>query len=72
LVLVTAGIALTWTADIFAIIAYASRAFALYYALEAGIAALAARRAGQGGRAAGFAGLAVLGLAIALLGRPVE
>ncbi|BAQ67903.1 hypothetical protein NHU_00735 [Rhodovulum sulfidophilum] len=71
-VLVTAGIALTWTADIFAIIAYASRAFALYYALEAGIAALAARRAGQGGRAAGFAALAVLGLAIALLGRPVE
>jgi len=66
-----AGITMTWTADVFSIIAYASRAFALYYAVEASIAALTARRAGDA-RWLGFAALALLGLAIALLGRPVE
>ncbi|MGC9420266.1 MAG: hypothetical protein ACP5EN_14990, partial [Rhodovulum sp.] len=65
------GIALTWTADVFSIIAYASRAFAAYYAVESAIAALAARREGDA-RWIGFAGLCVLGLAIAVLGRPVE
>jgi hypothetical protein len=69
--LVGAGIALTWTADVFSIIAYASRAFALYYAVEAVIAALSARRKGKP-VAIGFFALAVLGLAIAILGRPVE
>ncbi|MBN2906623.1 MAG: hypothetical protein JXJ18_07945 [Rhodobacteraceae bacterium] len=70
--LVAAGIGLTWTAHIFEIIAYASRAFALYYAMQAAVAALSARRTGQGRRAMGFALLSVLGLAIAVLGRPVE
>lgn len=70
-ILVAAGLALTWFADVFSIIAYASRAFALYYAFEAAVAALAARREGDR-RAAGFAALSLLGLAIAILGRPVE
>jgi len=69
--LAAAGIALTWTADVFSIIAYASRAFALYYAVESAIAALGARRQGRP-VAWGFAALSLLGLAIALLGRPVE
>ena len=71
LLLIVIGIALTWTADVFQIIAYASRAFALYYAVEAVIAALSARRKGKP-VAFGFFALAALGLAIAILGRPVE
>jgi len=37
--LVIIGLVLTWSADVFQIISYASRAFALYYTLQAAIAA---------------------------------
>ncbi|MEJ2409780.1 MAG: hypothetical protein P8Y58_13545 [Novosphingobium sp.] len=74
--LVAIGLALTWLADVFEIVSYASRAFAFYYALQS---ALAAIRAWVGGapkrrlrRCAGFSLLAVLGLAAALFGAPVE
>ncbi|QEW21697.1 hypothetical protein LA6_003909 [Marinibacterium anthonyi] len=67
-VLVGFGLLLTWVSDVFQIIAYASRAFAAYYALQAVLAALAAR----GGRRAAFLVLAALGAAIAILGVPVE
>ena len=70
--LVTLGLLLTWSADVFQIISYASRAFAVYYALQSVIAALIARERGQGARAAAFAALACLGTAIALFGAPVE
>ena len=63
-VLVAVGLALTWGADVFAIIAYASRAFAAYYAVQAAIAA-------QRGRPIYWA-LAVLGAGIAIFGRSVE
>ncbi|SHE45585.1 hypothetical protein SAMN05444279_102244 [Ruegeria intermedia] len=66
------GILLTWSFNIFEIISYASRAFALYYAIQALIAAVSAH---QGGRPLGTAlgaGLSVLGLAIAVFGTPVE
>ncbi|MGV6846787.1 MAG: hypothetical protein ACWA5A_00260 [Marinibacterium sp.] len=66
------GVVLTWAADVFQIIAYASRAFAAYYALQALIAAVAALRLGRPGRSAAFAGLALLGAAIAVFGVPVE
>ena len=69
-VLVGAGLALTWSADVFQIIAYASRAFALYYALQAAIAA--SHRDQSALRVTAYAGLAVFGLAIAVLGTPVE
>ncbi|MBR9765051.1 MAG: hypothetical protein GYB53_16380 [Rhodobacteraceae bacterium] len=68
LVLSLAGIALTWAADVFQIISLASRAFALYYAAQCAIAA----RHGQGPRRLLWAALALLALAIALLGQPVE
>lgn len=68
-VVVAGGLALTWTANVFEIISYASRAFAFYYALQAAIAALGSPKRW---RRAGFAGLAGLGLAITLLGSPVE
>ncbi|WP_406736484.1 hypothetical protein [Thioclava sp. GXIMD4215] len=66
--LVALGIALTWTVDLFAIISYASRAFAAYYALQSALAALRA----QGGQRLRYAGLAVLGAAIAIFGISAE
>lgn len=71
--LVAIGVALTWTADVFEIINYASRAFALYYALQAGIAAIAAFR-GERRLIEGpfFLALAALGLAIVVFGQAVE
>ncbi|WP_198670495.1 hypothetical protein [Oceanicella sp. SM1341] len=71
--LVGVGLALTWMADVFEIIAYASRAFALYYALQSAVALAGARRRGAWPAVqAGFAGLAVLGLLIVVFGVAVE
>jgi hypothetical protein len=70
--LVACGIALTWTSNIFEIISYASRAFAGYYALQAGIATTSAALKRDGLRVAVFAPLALLGLMIALFAQPVE
>lgn len=72
LLIVLAGLGLTWGTDIFTIIAHASRAFALYYALQSAIAALGARQAGQPLRAAAFWALTALGLAATVFGTPVE
>jgi hypothetical protein len=67
------GLILTWSLDVFAIISIASRAFALYYALQSAIAAISARRIGAPVLVqAGFAALAVLGGAIAVFGTSVE
>lgn len=71
-VLVGIGVVLTWTANIFEIISYASRAFALYYAFQSGIAAIRAYRRGLSGRVLCFGVLCVLGACIAIFGRPVE
>ncbi|MFD2173454.1 hypothetical protein [Rhodobacter lacus] len=68
LALVAAGIALTWAVDLFAIIAYASRAFAAYYAAQSLLAALETK----GARRLGFAALACLGIVIAVFGTPAE
>lgn len=62
------GLALTWFSDVFQIIAYASRAFAAYYAVQAGIAARTAR----GGKRLIFAALALLGIVMAVFGQAVE
>ena len=70
--LVGAGLLLTWTANLFEIIAYASRAFALYYALQSAIAAINAFHSGRLFRLALFASLCVLGLMIVIFGTPVE
>ena len=70
--LVALGLILTWSLNIFEIISYASRAFALYYALQSWIAALGARRAGDSKHAALYGALALLGIAIAVLGKPFE
>lgn len=62
------GLVLTWVADVFTIIAIASRAFAFYYAVQAYIAAQHA----QGREKVLFASMGFIALAAALLGTPVE
>jgi len=73
IVLAVIGIALTWWADIFEIISYASRAFALYYALQAGIAAFETWHSQRGYfKLLLFITLTVLGLAVTLFGTSIE
>ena len=72
--LVFIGLVITWEADVFHIIAYASRAFALYYTLQS---AIAARRAfiiagTPWYKKLGFSLLVVLGIMIVLFGNDVE
>jgi len=67
------GLFLTWSSDVFQIISYASRAFALYYALQSLIAAISAwDTVEQKKKSVGFFMLAVLGLMIAFFGKAVE
>lgn len=72
ILLVTLG--LTWETDVNAIIAYASRAFALYYALQCVVAVLVARKGkgvtGRGGKVVLFGALGVVCLAVFALGVP--
>jgi len=68
----TLSLALLWTADIFAVIAYASRAFALYYAVQGAMAALHAWTRGRRGRAVGFTVVTLLMLVTAVAGIPAE
>ncbi|MBU2606729.1 MAG: APC family permease [Alphaproteobacteria bacterium] len=71
--LVGVGLAFTWTIDLFEIISYASRAFAIYYAIQSAIAAVSAHRAGgQWRKVSLFTVLTVLGLLIAAFGTPAE
>ncbi|NKB86997.1 MAG: hypothetical protein GKS06_02080 [Acidobacteria bacterium] len=69
------GLALTWTADIYQIISYASRAFALYYALQCAVATVLAAQHADAKRPLRVAGLALLTLAavaMAAFGVPAE
>ncbi len=71
--LVVIGLLITWTANVFEIIAYASRAFAVYYALQAAIAAKTSiERDDRKWKSAAFAALALLGVLIAVFGQAVE
>ncbi len=65
-----AAVVLTWTADIFEVIALASRGFALYYALQSSSAALVAKHLGRRRRSAGFLALAVLLFFCAAIAEP--
>lgn len=70
--LTCAGLLLTWFSDVFQIISYASRAFAIYYTLQAAIAAVTAWRLGEQWRSFGFAVLTLLGVLIIVFGQAVE
>jgi hypothetical protein len=63
---------LTWTADIFEIISYASRAFAVYYALQCAVASAGRWQAADRVRGLAYAALALLMLAAAVFGVPAE
>lgn len=66
------ALALTWSADIFRIISYASRAFAAYYALQSAIACRLAWKRGRHGMASWFGLIAVAMLLATLFGIPAE
>ncbi len=66
------GIALVWSANIFEIITYASRAFAFYYFLQVVIAAVFATKVRHRAAAIGFSLLAFLLLLIVIFGQPAE
>jgi hypothetical protein len=73
LALVVIGLALTWFVHIFEIINYASKAFALYYALQCAIAALGCfRETRQPWRGGFYASCSVLALAVVAFGKAVE
>ena len=72
-ILIVTGLILTWTFNVFEIISYASRAFAVYYALQCAIAALAAwRNKDLTLHFPLFVALCVLCTAIVVFGVPVE
>lgn len=71
--LAAAGLLLTWTADIYQIISYASRAFAFYYTLQCALAAVLARRQHASiWRVLAYTAMAVLMLAATVFGVPAE
>ncbi|MEX6502444.1 hypothetical protein [Pseudomonas zhanjiangensis] len=72
--LVTAlvAIAITWLANIYEIITYASKMFVIYYALQSLQAALCAGRQGQWLRAGAFAAGLLVALVVVLFAQPVE
>jgi hypothetical protein len=71
-VLVAFGLVLTWMANVFETISYASRALAFYHALLAAIGGVAAwRTPSQKGRTLAFAALAVPGVLITMFGTAV-
>lgn len=73
LFLVLIGLGLTWFSHIFQIISFASKAFAYYYALQCGIAAVGAfREAKSPLRGLFYAAACALAIAILFLGHPVE
>lgn len=68
------SIAIVWLTDPFQVVALASRAFAFYYALQAGLAFWISRRLGIGGmsRHIGFAVVGLACLAAVAIGAPAE
>nr|WP_321359018.1 hypothetical protein [uncultured Hyphomonas sp.] len=73
LMLVIIGLCLTWFSHIFEIISLASKAFALYYALQCAIASLAAfREAKSPVRGLAYAAFSLLAVAVLIFGQSVE
>lgn len=70
--LTAVGLVLTWSANIFEIISYASRAFAVYYAIQAVIAALNGWHQKRYVHALLFLALAALGVMIVIFGQALE
>lgn len=72
LIVVIFGLIITWSANVFEIINYASKAFALYYGIQSAIAALNAWFLQRRSLAVIFSILAFIGMSIIIFGIPVE
>ncbi|MBA2935186.1 hypothetical protein HZF05_13935 [Sphingomonas sp. CGMCC 1.13654] len=68
------AIAVVWLTDPFQVVALASRAFALFYAMQAGLALWASLRTGAGGwtTRSGFIAIGLICLVAAAVGAPAE
>ncbi len=64
------AVCVIWATDVVSVVTLASRAFALFYALQCLVAVLVARHRGDSGRAIRFGILAGIALVIAVLGIP--
>lgn len=67
-----AALAITWSANIYEIIAYASKAFVVYYAIQAALASCCAWRRGEKAKAAFFAVAVVIAVGIVLFAVPAN
>jgi hypothetical protein len=72
LVTALAAIAITWVADIYQIIAYASKVFVLYYALQSLQAALSAHRQGRLWQAALFGAAVIIAVVVVVCAAPAR
>nr|WP_321443429.1 hypothetical protein [uncultured Cohaesibacter sp.] len=72
LVIGAVAVCVIWATDVVSIVTLASRAFALFYALQCVVAVLVARHNGDSGREKWFGFLAVITFAIAVLGIPAS
>ncbi|MEJ8567787.1 hypothetical protein [Elongatibacter sediminis] len=70
LIVATISIGIIWVANIYEIITYASKAFVVYYGLQAGLAAFSAHRLKQHGRASLFAFCILCAALIIVLAKP--
>lgn len=70
LVIGALALVVIWLTNVVSIVALASRAFALFYAMQAVVASAVAGHRKDSARAAWFGGLAALALAVAVLGIP--
>lgn len=67
-VLAGCALAITWSLDVFQIIAWASRVFAVYYALQSAIAGVGAWRTQRRALGVGFVALSAFALLVAIFG----
>ncbi len=76
LLIVAGGILIVWSSNVFEVITYASKAFALYYALQCAVAALTALKheeiAHGGLKFIGFTLLTSIAAAVVIFGIPAE
>lgn len=66
------AVCVIWATDVVSIVTLASRAFALFYALQCVVAVLVARHRSDKGKAIWFGGLAAIAFAVAVLGIPAS
>ncbi|MEZ4287915.1 MAG: hypothetical protein R3A47_07175 [Polyangiales bacterium] len=66
------GLIVIWSTDVVSVVALASRAFALFYALQCAVATLIANHRGEKKRATGYGVLSAVSALVAILGIPAS